>query len=313
MFDALETARVEALGARAMDGVRGNLSRADRGAGPRRCDPARPHRRRSAAGDRGRPARPRTPDRRRAAAGRAPGSKLVAPWIEEKAGAELDALALTLDDQAGLRQGGPPAARRPRLAPPPRTADEQPEDGGDEEQGDEGGADEGDDEGDEGAPVGGDMEMRGEEVEDEGDGRHHAAGDGARRGRARPTATTCRQRRRRAGRRNWDLAPETDYKAFTTRFDEMVEAEELCDDEELARLRAYLDQQMGGLHNVVTRLANRLQRRLMAQQARSWEFDQEEGLLDAARLARVVVNPMHSLELQDRARHRISRHDRRRC
>ena len=70
---------------------------------------------------------------------------------------------------------------------------------------------------------------------------------------------------------------------------------ELCDEEELTRLRAYLDQQMGGLHNVVTKLANRLQRRLMAQQARSWEFDQEEGLLDAARLARVVVNPMHSL------------------
>jgi cobalamin biosynthesis protein CobT len=64
----------------------------------------------------------------------------------------------------------------------------------------------------------------------------------------------------------------------------VVEADDLCDDDELNRLRAYLDQQMGGLHNVVTRLANRLQRRLMAQQARSWDFDQEEGLLDAARL-----------------------------
>ena len=72
-------------------------------------------------------------------------------------------------------------------------------------------------------------------------------------------------------------------------------SEELCDEEELARLRAYLDQQMGGLSNVVTRLANRLQRRLLAQQARSWDFDQEEGLLDAARLARVVVSPRHSL------------------
>src|SRR5438309_9153520 len=97
------------------------------------------------------------------------------------------------------------------------------------------------------------------------------------------------------GRRNWELSPETDYKPFTTRFDEIVEAEELCDEDELGRLRAYLDQQMGGLQNVVTRLANRLQRRLMAQQARSWDFDQEEGLLDAARLARVVVNPGHSL------------------
>jgi cobaltochelatase CobT len=97
------------------------------------------------------------------------------------------------------------------------------------------------------------------------------------------------------GRRNWDLSPATDYKPFTNRFDEVVEAEELCDEEELGRLRAYLDQQMGSLQSVVTRLANRLQRRLLAQQARSWDFDQEEGLLDVARLARVVVSPGHSL------------------
>jgi cobaltochelatase CobT len=100
------------------------------------------------------------------------------------------------------------------------------------------------------------------------------------------------------GRRNWEASPETDYKAFTTRFDEIVEAGELCDEEELGRLRAYLDQQMGSLQNVVTRLANRLQRRLLAQQARSWDFDQEEGMLDAARLARVVVNPAHALSFK---------------
>jgi cobaltochelatase CobT subunit len=86
-----------------------------------------------------------------------------------------------------------------------------------------------------------------------------------------------------------------DYRAFTTRFDEVVTASDLTDEEELNRLRAYLDTQMGALGGVVTRLANRLQRRLMAQQARSWDFDQEEGLLDAARLARVIVSPGHSL------------------
>jgi cobaltochelatase CobT len=96
-------------------------------------------------------------------------------------------------------------------------------------------------------------------------------------------------------RRNWELTPPADYDAFTTRFDESVAAGELCDEAELNRLRAYLDQQIGGLHTIVTRLANRLQRRLMAQQARSWAFDQEEGLLDAARLARVIVSPVHSL------------------
>ena len=63
----------------------------------------------------------------------------------------------------------------------------------------------------------------------------------------------------------------------------------------MGRLRSYLDQQLVHLQSAVTKLANRLQRRLMAQQARSWEFDQEEGLLDAARLARVIVNPIHSL------------------
>ncbi|CAI9119703.1 cobaltochelatase CobT-related protein [Brytella acorum] len=81
------------------------------------------------------------------------------------------------------------------------------------------------------------------------------------------------------------------YKAFTTAFDEEAEAEELCDAEELTRLRQQLDQQLLSLHGLVSRLANRLQRRLMAQQRRAWEFDQEEGILDAARLARIIVNP----------------------
>jgi len=92
-----------------------------------------------------------------------------------------------------------------------------------------------------------------------------------------------------------DLPPKFDYRIFTTAYDEEVPAGALCDEEELGRLRSYLDQQLVHLQSAVTKLANRLQRRLMAQQSRSWEFDQEEGLLDAARLARVIVNPAHSL------------------
>jgi cobaltochelatase CobT len=92
-----------------------------------------------------------------------------------------------------------------------------------------------------------------------------------------------------------DTDPEGGYRAFTRAFDEEVEAEDLCDPEELARLRQQLDQQLHHLQGVVSRLANRLQRRLMAQQTRAWEFDLEEGMLDAGRLARVVVNPMQSL------------------
>ena len=92
-----------------------------------------------------------------------------------------------------------------------------------------------------------------------------------------------------------DLPPDFDYISYTTKYDEIVGAEELCDPEELARLRSYLDQQLVHLQGAVTKLANRLQRRLMAQQNRAWDFDQEEGLLDAARLGRIITNPMHAL------------------
>lgn len=85
------------------------------------------------------------------------------------------------------------------------------------------------------------------------------------------------------------------YRAFTAAFDETVSAADLCDTDELARLRQQLDQQLQHLQGVVSRLANRLQRRLMAQQTRAWEFDLEEGMLDAGRLARVIVNPLLSL------------------
>ena len=85
------------------------------------------------------------------------------------------------------------------------------------------------------------------------------------------------------------------YIPYTIAHDEVVEAEDLCDPEELDRLRHQLDQQLTNLQGVVSRLANRLQRRLMAQQTRSWEFDLEEGILDAGRLTRVVTNPTYAL------------------
>ncbi len=81
------------------------------------------------------------------------------------------------------------------------------------------------------------------------------------------------------------------YRVYTTRFDEIVRAEDLSDSMELARLRGQLDSLVAAWAGTVTRLANRLQRKLMARQTRSWRFDQEEGTLDAARLARIVANP----------------------
>ncbi|MFO1098406.1 MAG: cobaltochelatase subunit CobT [Xanthobacteraceae bacterium] len=88
------------------------------------------------------------------------------------------------------------------------------------------------------------------------------------------------------------------YRPFTTKFDETMGAEELCEPDELERLRGYLDKQLANLQGVVARLANRLQRRLMAQQNRAWEFDLEEGMLDPARLARIIVDPLHPLSFK---------------
>mgnify|MGYP002336210880 CR=1 FL=1 len=294
VFDALEAARVEALGARSMAGVRDNLSeltearvRVDAILRARSADEV------PLATAIGLLARERlTGDAPPASA--KPGLDLVASWIEEKAGVELDALAMTIDDQASYAQVARRLLEDLELSAAPEESDEPPEEGGDEEEGDDSGPEQGEDE-DQSGSDSGQAEMRSEQVEDEGDGEttpqdmelgDDELADGDDNADSSLSAPA---------RRNWDLSPETDYKPFTTRFDETVEANELCDEEELTRLRAYLDQQMGGLHNVVTKLANRLQRRLMAQQARSWDFDQEEGLLDAARLARVVVNPMHSL------------------
>ena len=90
----------------------------------------------------------------------------------------------------------------------------------------------------------------------------------------------------------------TDYKAYTTKNDEIIAAQDLCDPEELDRLRGYLDKQLSNLSSVVARLANRLQRRLMAQQNRSWEFDLEEGILDPARLSRVIVDAQQPLSFK---------------
>ncbi|NQW01189.1 MAG: cobaltochelatase subunit CobT [Rhodospirillales bacterium] len=100
------------------------------------------------------------------------------------------------------------------------------------------------------------------------------------------------------GNRRNDEDPGLRYHPYTTEFDEIVDSEDLCDPEELARLRQQLDQQLANLQGVVSRLANRLQRRLLAKQTRSWEFDLEEGILDAGRLSRVVTDPVHPLSFK---------------
>ena len=295
VFDALETARVEALGARAMEGVRGNLAHfveaRTRGDAIGRARTAEEVPLATAVGL---IARQRLTGAEPPSSA-APGLALVTTWIEDTAGAELDALALTIDDQRAFGEMARRLLEDLELEAAADPAKQEPENQGDDEAGEDDGPDDSDDQDEDGGGERGDLEMRAEKTEQDEGGEDQAERDGELDDGAASSGDDGEQARGNAARRNWLDEPVGDYSAYTTRYDEIVGASELCDEEELARLRAYLDQQMASMSGIVTRLANRLQRRLMAQQARSWDFDQEEGLLDAARLARVVVSPSHSL------------------
>ncbi|MBC7985663.1 MAG: cobaltochelatase subunit CobT, partial [Sphingomonadaceae bacterium] len=228
----------------------------------------------------------------RAAAGLA----LVRGWIEEKAGRDLDALALSLDDQQAYGETLTRLLEDLELIDGELAPDDE---AGEEDEGDdadESGDDKEGDDGDTGADDA--VDARAEPTDDSGEqGESREIDDDQMADMNADMADEGEEGMMpvRPNRPFGDLVPHFDYRAYTHRFDEVVAASELCDEDELGRLRAYLDQQLVHLQSAVTKLANRLQRRLMAQQSRSWEFDQEEGLLDAARLSRVVVNPTHSL------------------
>ncbi|RVU06361.1 cobaltochelatase subunit CobT [Novosphingobium umbonatum] len=221
------------------------------------------------------------------------GVELRRAWIEERAKGDFDALAQSLGDQRAFQSLALDMLRHLDLTQP-ETTDEPGEDEDNEEaeQDKEEQQDE-DQPGQEPQP----MEMAADQQQGDGEGESEQQtqiddesqlddeGEDSEEGML-PTRPN----------RPWtDLPSEFDYKVFTEKHDEVIAAQDLCDDNELTRLRAYLDAQLKGLQGIVTRLANRLQRRLMAQQNRSWDFDQEEGILDAARLARVVTSPGSSL------------------
>jgi cobaltochelatase CobT len=225
------------------------------------------------------------------------GVELVREWIESRAGEDMDALLDKVNDQRGFAE-----ILQDLLSHLELTEGQMDEEEGEDEEGESEGEDDQDEpeEGeDEASGDQGQTEARGEEQEGDGgeDGESQEAeaefdedGDGDPGDAGDDGMMPVRPNR------PWtDLPNDFDYKAFTTRHDEQIAATELCDEDELGRLRDYLDQQLTHLQGAVTKLANRLQRRLMAQQSRSWDFDQEEGLLDAARLARVVINPGQSL------------------
>ena len=295
VFDAVESARVEALGARAMAGVRANLNYATEMR--MRSDPIT----RAQAADEvplssaiGLLVRERLTGDAPPASVRG-GLDMVRGWIEEKGGEDIEALGLALDDQAAFAQRAHKLLIDLELIEASEELDQTDQDDSEEDEGDS--QDQDTDE-DDGGDSDAQMEARAEPSDGEADdgetqemeSETEMESDGEPSDTSQDGMMPVRPNRPLS-----DLPPQFDYKSWSEAFDEEIAATELCDEDELTRLRAYLDQQLLHLQGAVTKLANRLQRRLMAQQNRSWDFDQEEGILDAARLARVVVSPGLSL------------------
>ncbi len=299
VFDAVEQARVEAIGARRMAGIAKNLTamlddRFHRGKFDEVTDRADAPIEEAVAlivrerltGQSAPPAAKRIVE-------------LWRPLIEDKAGRDLDRLERLIDQQSRFGD-----VIHDLLDALDMGEDRSTE--SDEEEGEEGQQeqrkDESGEEG-EGAETE-DSQTRVEETdasgEDLADSSAEAAealsadaADDAEMGDAESPAEPRRPRRHG---QNEPRAP--DYGFFISKYDEAVAAQDLCEPEELDRLRGYLDKQLSHLQGVVSRLANRLQRRLMAQQSRAWEFDLEEGQLDPARLARIVIDPLHPLSFK---------------
>ncbi|WP_370032367.1 MULTISPECIES: cobaltochelatase subunit CobT [Erythrobacteraceae] len=295
VYDAVEQVRYEALGAQGFAGVGENLAAATelRAASDpiARATEARDVPLSSAVSLMMREALTGQPIPERARKG----VDLVRKFVNERTGGDFSALADKLDNQRAFQELSIEMLRQLDLIQGADTSPEDADEEGDDEDGetpeDDTDEDEGGDQSPQQSPEAASEMAEGESDDDgeaelsEEEGDSDDAGDDGEEGMmpVRPN-------------RHWtDIPDDFDYKVYSKKFDEEIAATELCDAEELDRLRTYLDSQLTGLQHVVTRLANRLQRRLMAQQSRSWDFDQEEGMLDAARLARVVVSPGHSL------------------
>ncbi|MET0360814.1 MAG: cobaltochelatase subunit CobT [Sphingobium sp.] len=225
------------------------------------------------------------------------GVAFLRDWIDEKAAGDFDALGLTLDDQAAFQKSVMTMLEHLDLiqsdVPPDTEQSDQEEDSDDNEEEESEGEEQAEQEGDSDAQTEARSDDQSEDGETEDDGsteEFDEDADGEPGDSDQEGMLPVRPNRPPA-----DYMPGFDYKVFTRAHDEEIAARDLCDADELTRLRGFLDQQLAHLQGAVTKLANRLQRRLMAQQSRSWDFDQEEGMLDAARLARVVASPGQSL------------------
>ncbi len=299
IFDAVEQARCEAIGSNRMQGVSDNIASMleDRYARANLAD---------VSDQADAPLEEAVALMvREALTGRAApksGEKVVSLWrkfIEEKAGADLADLAGKVEDQTAFA----------RIVRDMLASMDMAEELGEDERDDETDEDSEDQpQGEEQSEEGGEADSGSEDAQaeesDASDDDEEAGETDAAMADADETAdqedldAETPGETRRPNDPFANLPREIDYKVFSTQFDETVGAEELCDEEELDRLRAFLDKQLANLQGVVGRLANRLQRRLMAQQNRSWDFDLEEGTLDPARLTRVVIDPMQPLSFK---------------
>jgi cobaltochelatase CobT len=302
VFDAVEQARVEAVGSTALAGVRANmnaalLTRLER-MGALRAEAERvPMAEAVALLVRERLTGQRSPD------GAGAMLDLVRPNLEAKAGAQFDRLAAVADDQAAFGKALKDVLRALDLDPGDGRGDDASEDQGDEEPDpqDPDANDDRDEEEDDGGGEGGqsmDGSSDDQTAEEERDSRPDGApaemdGDATDDGPELSEGDLPNRQQTADDGKAIDA-----YRVFTTAFDETVDAADLCDPNELERLRSLLDQQLTALSSIVARLANKLQRRLMAQQNRTWTFDLEEGVLDTARLTRVITDPTSPLSFK---------------
>jgi cobaltochelatase CobT len=215
------------------------------------------------------------------------------PWIEERAGADLEKLEGTIRDQKGFAKLTRTILRDLELG-------DDASDDAEAEGTDEAGSEPEGQEGSEGAEATPESETSEAELSEQQSEEGEERAAEIRTETAEPTDAQESEEGIRPWRPEQPFAHQDEwgYRVFTAKFDEIVSATDLCDGDELSRLRNFLDQQLQAMQGVVARLANRLQRLLLAQQNRSWEFDLEEGLLDTARLPRIIIDPMHPLSFK---------------
>ncbi|WP_199699075.1 cobaltochelatase subunit CobT [Oleomonas cavernae] len=300
VFDAVEQARCESIGANDMLGVAGNLGAMLE----ERCK-ARGYARITERADAPLSEAVALMVRERLTGSRPPDSatKMVdlwRDWIDEKGGRDLDRLAAVQGDQAAFARASRKLIADLGLSEDMGAEPEENEDKDDSEDENDQEGDGDENQGDGVAPEGSSTEMVESDdpsADDSTETAVHVDSEDDMDGAEGDDSSEAM----RPWRPNGPITNEPGeppYRAFTTEFDEETEAEDLCDADEMTRLRAYLDQQLLSLQGVVSKLANRLQRRLMAKQNRSWVFDLDEGILDAARLSRVVTDPMHPLSFK---------------